>query len=69
MWQNRLFDMLFDILSSASDTGLICECLRAVAVTSKFDNLVMVPLIYLCTKFIHDSSLCMPNMHLIFMFF
>jgi ABC-type histidine transport system ATPase subunit len=34
--------VLFDILTSASDTGLICECLRAVASASKRDNLVMV---------------------------
>jgi hypothetical protein len=42
LWQNCLFDMLFDILSSASDVGLICECLRAVATALKFDNLTMV---------------------------
>jgi hypothetical protein len=40
--QNGLFDVLFDILTSASDTGLICECLRAVASASKWDNLVVV---------------------------
>jgi hypothetical protein len=40
--QNGMFDILSDILRLATDTGLICECLRAVASISKFDNLVMV---------------------------
>jgi len=57
LWQNCLFDMLVDILSSASDVGLICECLRAVATALKFDNLTMVFLNCVCTKFIHDLSL------------
>jgi hypothetical protein len=63
--QNGLFDILFDILSLASDSGLICECLRAVSSATKFDNLVMViqklfpefvNLIFVAYSFVEDVS-------------